>query len=250
MEFKELRRNWELYGKKDPMYAILSWPGKEGNKWDSQEFFRTGKSEIQLVFEYLKTKNIALHLGRALDFGCGVGRLTQALCEYFSWTVGIDISSSMIELARKYNAFGNKCSYEVNVKDDLSIFESNYFDFIYSNITLQHMRPDYAKKYITEFIRVLKPGGVLLFQIPSHKKAAVGEETTKPHRSRFPFVPLIVKKLIYKLFLERNDPKMEMYGIEPEEVKKEINLSGGKVLEVTEDSSVDDWHSLRYLVTK
>ena len=36
-----------------------------------------------------------------------------------------------------------------------------------SFIVLQHMEPRYAKAYVAEFLRVLRPGGVALFQLPS-----------------------------------------------------------------------------------
>ena len=48
----------------------------------------------------------AQHLGRplrhgtALDFGCGVGRLTHALAPHFERTYGVDVSSTMIEQAQ------------------------------------------------------------------------------------------------------------------------------------------------------
>ena len=80
----------------------------------------------------------------------------------------------MIKLAGEYNSHGDRCRYYVNDSDDLKLLEDNTFDFIYSNIVLQHMKPEYSKRYIREFLRVLAPGGVLVFQIPS-EPAPVGE---------------------------------------------------------------------------
>ena len=64
--------------------------------------------------------------------------------------------------------FGAQCYYHLNKTTDLSLFEDNTFDFIYSNIVLQHNRPETSRKFIREFCRVLAPGGFLVFQIPSH----------------------------------------------------------------------------------
>jgi hypothetical protein len=54
--------------------------------------------------------------------------------------------------------------------DHLKQFESGTFDFIYSDIVLQHLPSTTACLFITEFLRLLKPGGVTVFQIPSERR--------------------------------------------------------------------------------
>jgi SAM-dependent methyltransferase len=166
MDLIELRKNWDEFGRTDPMWAILTNPDKRYNKWEIKEFFQTGINEIDSVFDYLNSLNLRPN-GTALDFGCGVGRLTQALCNYFEECYGIDIAKSMIDQAIKCNRHGNKCKYFVNESNDLTLFKDNRFDFIYTRLVLQHIREDYSKQYIKEFMRVLKPGGMLVFAMPS-----------------------------------------------------------------------------------
>jgi ubiquinone/menaquinone biosynthesis C-methylase UbiE len=107
--------------------------------------------------------------GRALDFGCGVGRLTQPLADHYEEVVGVDIAPSMIELAENLNRRGDRCSYVLNESDDLRAFCDSGFDLIYSNITLQHMEPRYAFRYIKEFLRVLSGDGLLVFYMTSER---------------------------------------------------------------------------------
>ena len=59
--------------------------------------------------------------------------------------------------------------FVVNAADDLSVFDDASFDFVYSVIVLQHV-PDRGaiESYIAEFCRVLRPGGLAIFQLPSH----------------------------------------------------------------------------------
>lgn len=71
----------------------------------------------------------------------------------------------MIEGAKKNNKFSN-CNYLLNEKPDLSVFSDNTFDVIVSMLVLQHMHPRYMHSYIKEFCRILKPGGVLMFNVP------------------------------------------------------------------------------------
>src|SRR5262249_39157060 len=158
MDIKELQRNWDKFGKRDPLYAILLEEDKKGNKWKPEDFFELGREEIKQIIDYTANNlGLTMRRSRALDFGCGVGRLTQALARHFETVVGVDIAPSMLRGARKYNKFGDRCQYVLNERDDLRLFESNSFDFIYSNRVLQHMRPEYGKSYLREFIRVLSP---------------------------------------------------------------------------------------------
>lgn len=170
MDIKELQRNWELFGKTDPLRAILTGPPTPDG-WNDDDFFRTGRQDIDAAFERLERLGKSPRRGRALDFGCGVGRLTQALCERFDTVVGVDIAPAMIELARRYNRFGDRCQYVVNDRDDLSRFPDGTFDFVYSLIVLQHMKPKYSQRYLKEFLRVAAPGGIIVFQIPAALKA-------------------------------------------------------------------------------
>lgn len=81
MEFAELRRNWNDFGRTDPLWAILTASGTRRGGWDPDEFFRAGRKEIEQVMRRLsEVWDGRLRVGheRALDFGCGGGRLSQA----------------------------------------------------------------------------------------------------------------------------------------------------------------------------
>ncbi len=180
MELKELQRNWTLFGDTDPFGSILSEPSKLGGNWEIGEFFRKGVEEIAEVMDRARSLRPDFGIGEALDFGCGAGRLTQALCLHFDRCHGVDIAPSMIRHARRYNTHGDRCTYHLNEVDDLRLFEDDRFDFVYSMVVLQHMRPEYARSYLAEFIRVLVPGGLIVFQLP----AGPNEEGT--HASPLP----------------------------------------------------------------
>src|SRR5207244_5372763 len=119
-------------------------PEKRGNKWSVEEFFETGTREIRALMDYLASLRIDGSKRKALDFGCGAGRLTQALAAYYAEVSGVDIAPSMIELARKYNRHPDRCEYFLNARADLSLFPDGEFDLVYSNITLQPIDPPHA----------------------------------------------------------------------------------------------------------
>ena len=168
VDLDELQRHWNEWGRRDPYWAIISRPDRRGNRWDLEEFLRTGVDEIDELLAWLRELGVTVRPGRALDFGCGVGRLTQALARTFAECDGVDIAPSMIERAGVLNQFGEKCRYHVNDRDDLALFDDGTFDLIYSDIVLQHIAPQFSAKYVKEFTRVLAPGGVAVFQLPSH----------------------------------------------------------------------------------
>jgi len=74
------------------------------------EFFESGLKEINAVMRYVESLGIDVSRRRALDFGCGVGRLTQAIANYFEEVYGVDIALSMIEQATKCNLMATNAS--------------------------------------------------------------------------------------------------------------------------------------------
>lgn len=169
MYLQELQRNWETFGKEDPLWAVASRPEKADNNWDVQEFFDTGTKHIGRILKWMEANGYPHEHRTALDFGCGVGRLTQALCEHFQTCVGIDIAPSMLAKAREFNRYGHRCVYRLNEAEDLSLFREQTFDMVQTAHVLQHIRPPQSLRYIQEFIRVLKPGGLAVFHCPSQK---------------------------------------------------------------------------------
>lgn len=164
------RQLWDSHARRDPLWAILSEPDKKGGRWDVTRFFQTGVGEISYILYQLHSRGIPMGRRAALDFGCGVGRLTQALAPHFDHVIGVDISPRMIELAAGFNRFAGRVQYISNGRPDLSAWRDGAFDVVVSSIVLQHIRPEQALTYLREFHRVLAPGGILVFQLPSHER--------------------------------------------------------------------------------
>jgi SAM-dependent methyltransferase len=167
VDFQHLRRSWEVFATDDPLFAIVTAPGKNGNRWDPDEFFELGRREVQDVFAALGRHGLDPPRSRALDFGCGVGRLTRFFADHFETAIGVDVSSRMVELARGYAPGPGGPVYAHNPRPDLALFADGTFDLVFSTLVLQHMRPDYAMGYVAEFVRLLSPEGVAMFSLPN-----------------------------------------------------------------------------------
>lgn len=177
----ELRALWNDLAEQDALWAVLAFDDKKDQRWDLREFMKVGEREIALAVHRCAELGIPVRPGSALDFGCGVGRLTQALARRFESVTGADISDEMIRLASAVNRYGNRARYVRLGDEGLRRFGDGEFDFVYSAMVLQHIPPAFTVAHLRDFVRILKPGGVAAFQLTSHRvENWIGE--TKPMR--------------------------------------------------------------------
>ena len=255
MSLADLQRTWEALGKEDPFWAVLTIRRFRHNRWDPDAFFEHGRREIRTVMDYVGQLGLDLRPGRALDFGCGVGRLTQSLADHFEEVVGLDISEPMLQTARRYNRHGHRCRYVVNTEDNLGLFEDGSFDFIYSNITLQHIPPEHSTSYVAEFFRILRPGGAAIFQLPACTAAPDGTWAGRLRRFRLRYL-VPIKRRWKRL---RGIPVIQSYPVPRSMVEALIRSGGAELLGTVEDTAVESppfatagrrWQSFRYCAVK
>ena len=163
-QLAKLRRVWGALGHDDPLWAVLSHSDKRGGRWQADEFLATGQVEIDSQLAALAPSGYPLRRDLAIDFGCGAGRLSRALATHFEKVIGIDVSASMISSARRLNADVANIEFRENAAADLAGIDDGSVDFVFSHITLQHIPTALAIGYVDEFLRVLAPGGVAVFQ--------------------------------------------------------------------------------------
>lgn len=157
---KRLADTWETWAKQDGQFAILSSPEVRG--WDRERFMaHTWEADHALAFAAEDGFNSR---GQALDFGCGVGRLTQRLADSFGHVVGLDISPTMVEQAQELNKHGERCEYICGSLDHL---EDGRFDFAMAIYVIQHIPVTLQADALRNLVRVLKPDGVLVVNIHS-----------------------------------------------------------------------------------
>lgn len=212
-----IRDGWDSAARDDAFFNIITEPGRQNGGWTPHEFFAHGRREIDDLLTYLDHQNLrGPRRKKALDFGCGVGRLTQALAVEYEHVVGVDISREMINLARAHNQWGPRCSYVITGKHLTPWVEAGSCDLVYSRITLQHMPAELQRNYIAEFVKVLTRAGIAVFQIPD------GPDYQHPQTW------------------------LSMYGVLRAVVEKWIPKVGGKLLDVQylPDDSV--WECYRY----
>jgi len=164
-DFERRRKAWNERARSDALGSICTGRGPSG-AWTREDFFKSGTQEVDLLLGYLSRLGVSPHLDKALDFGCGVGRLSRALALHFGSVLGVDVSDEMVRQATDLNRDKPNLRFVVNARDDLRAFEGGSFDFVLSDIVLQHVHTAESRRYVSEFIRLLGDSGIAVFQLP------------------------------------------------------------------------------------
>jgi SAM-dependent methyltransferase len=244
MDLQRLQRDWEHLGKVDPMWAILSAGSRKGGRWETfeEEFFDSGVPEIARSVDLARRAQPALGRGAAIDFGCGIGRLTRSLAAHFDHVVGVDVAPSMIERARRTLPVGMSCEFVVNRSDDLAMFPSGSFDLVHSRIVLQHIPRALCRRYISEFIRVLRPNGCAVFQMTSGPLRERGRlRRTVPAQVHEAFADLRTAM--------RPAGVIRVFCLSPDEIVHIVRTAAGTVHSIHPDDSFPGYQGFTYAAT-
>ncbi|MEM9669740.1 MAG: class I SAM-dependent methyltransferase [Pseudomonadota bacterium] len=150
---------WEAIAQTAPYYGVLTVDEFWGNELDEEaldRFYTSGRESMKWVRDRLVQYCGAAPVGRGLDVGCGVGRLTSGMAMSMEHVVGYDISASMVERARRLNLAN--ADFTTELPDD-------EFDWINSFIVFQHIPPSEGYELFDRVIQRVKTGGYLSLQI-------------------------------------------------------------------------------------
>ena len=126
------------------------------------------KSEADTIFVKLPPglRRADLRGKSYLDLGCGYGRtLLYAARELGpSVAIGVDISSVMLSKARDYADDHGLDPVLARAGIDRIPLPDESVDFVYSSAVLLHLPEEMVRAAVSEALRVLRPGGVALFE--------------------------------------------------------------------------------------
>lgn len=156
-------REWEAFGRSDPYFGVLTAPRFRDVAIDDvarAEFFATGEADVRQTMDAMRQLvGESFAVGRVLDFGCGVGRLTLPLGRRATTVTGVDVSASMVSEARANCARAGMSNVEfldcsAGLDDVIGPF-----DFIHSLIVFQHIPPAEGYRLLEELLARLAPSG-------------------------------------------------------------------------------------------
>ena len=174
-----MRRDWDRRALENARHYVAT--GQQ--EWSDEEFFATGEQELRdHVFNDLGNicqgrdpKRMAV-----LEIGCGAGRITRPLAQFFGQVYAVDISRQMVLQARLALApFANAHIFRNN-GCDLSAVRRRWWhrfgmgrkieiDFAFSCLVFQHIPSrTVIAGYVREVHRLLRPGSLFKFQVQGY----------------------------------------------------------------------------------
>ncbi len=158
-----MRAEWNSRARKDAHFYVAF-----SRQNQAEEDFLASAAENMPMFEreFPRLPPGPVSERRALEIGCGPGRLMIPMSRHFGEVHGVDVSEEMAALAGQRLRDIPNAHVHFTSGADLGIFADAYFDFIYSYIVFQHIPSrEIVLSYLREAQRVLKPGGVLCCQL-------------------------------------------------------------------------------------
>lgn len=173
--------DWENWGKQNPYYGVLSsddFKGKTLPREAAETFYKLGESDIDEAMQTIAqlNNNQIPKFRSAVDFGCGVGRLTVPIARYAKAVRGLDVSPSMVKLAQHNIPRAAKQKVSFKTSDDSLHNLPASFDFVYSYIVLQHIPVTRGMSIMARLLSNLDTGGFAALHVtysrnaPRHKK--------------------------------------------------------------------------------
>lgn len=156
---RDTDRDWQIIGETEPYFGVLTAERFKRDNLDAatrDEFFSYGASDIDGFIRRMQEVFGPFAPRSALDFGCGVGRLTLPLAELTGSATGVDISPGMLAEARKHSHPG------VRFTDSIP---EEAFDWVVSAIVLQHIPPDRGYAILDTLLSRVAPGGGATIQL-------------------------------------------------------------------------------------
>jgi SAM-dependent methyltransferase len=205
--------DWQELGRSQPYWGVLTHPDflSENITADKiEELYASGRDYIAGIVAQLERLTGARPSGRALDFGCGVGRLAEAMADYADEVNGLDISPDMLATARQR---GSKVNYTSELPD-------GQFDWINTYIVLQHIPPDRGLQILEELLSRLAPGGMVSIQLTVWRDSRHDWDRPKGLRG-------IIRERAHRRFMkERPVGQIYMYDYDLSKVIRLFNLAG------------------------
>ena len=204
--------DWRQLGASEPYWGVLTHPSYLAANLTPEAidgFYATGREYIDGVVGKLAATTGARPAGRALDFGCGAGRLAEAMCDHAAEVTGYDISPGMLEKAR---GRGGRATYT-------DVLPDGPFDWLNSFIVFQHIPPVRGLALMAELLRRLAPGGHVSLQVTVWREPHLEPARTRGWRR-------LAAPLLHRLRRDLPTGAIHMYDYDLSTVVKLLNQAG------------------------
>ncbi len=166
-----IAEKWRAFGENEPHWSVLVSEDflQKNLGTNVEKFYATGHPDVQRVLAALERSGVDLgSIGTALDYGCGVGRLSLALASHFDHVLGIDISAAHVRVAQEQAAKTGAGNVEFRTISSIGeIKDLPKADLVVSIIVLQHNPPPVMAEIFRNILKLLNPSGIAFVQMPT-----------------------------------------------------------------------------------
>ncbi len=164
-------RTWTRLGHEKPHWSVLSSENFLPDRIEEtrSSFYASGANDVGRIVSALERHGrTPSEFARVLEFGCGVGRVTPHLATRFDNVVGVDISTTHLDMAREAarDAGVGNARFVLARAPDFGM--TGPFDLWFSHIVLQHNPPPVIAMILRRALTLLARGGVAMFQVPTY----------------------------------------------------------------------------------
>ncbi len=196
---------WKAYGATNPYYGVLAHDAFLDDALNAKTkaaFFTSGKNYVSTVWDLIETHfEPNFKPTRALDFGCGTGRLVLPLAAKAKEATGIDVSQDMLN-----EAMANASEQQIeNVgfmlsHDWIEQYKPGNYDFVNSYIVLQHLNESRGLFFFEKLVEAVSENGIGALQITFANRKTAKERFINYFRYRVPLVNNLLNVIRGKKF--------------------------------------------------
>lgn len=200
-------KDWELWGQDDPYYGVLADEKFRRHNLSQEtlrDFFASGEEHVNrvlgVIWQHLEAN---FKPTKALDFGCGVGRLAVPLAGLCKTVTGLDVSKPMLVEAEKNCRDKGITNARFLASDDqLSGLDGEY-DFIHSFIVFQHIPIRRGEQILEKLLARLTVGGAAVLHFTYDRQASFLRKAVNWVRHNIPLAHPVFNILQDKRLAER-----------------------------------------------
>jgi SAM-dependent methyltransferase len=161
--------DWERLGRLDPFWAVISDDDfRRQNMTDARlaRFLESGEAYVDHLWHRCGAWfGTPFAPARALDFGCGVGRVALPLAKRVSAVVAVDAADSMLAHAGQLLDRHAVTNVELLKGDDELSRVAGPFDLVHSAIVFQHIPAARGVQLIRRLVELAAVRGVLVLHV-------------------------------------------------------------------------------------
>jgi 2-polyprenyl-3-methyl-5-hydroxy-6-metoxy-1,4-benzoquinol methylase len=170
---EKVENTWSRLGQEDAHWSVITSEKFRKNNIDEnlEEFFAMGEGDISRVEFALNRVGVSLSdIDLAIDFGCGVARLSIPLAKRCKQVLGADISNAHLQEAKTNVQRAGLENLDLRLVGSISaIRDLPEANLVFSLIVLQHNSPPVMLEILKALCSRVKTGGFLYIQVPTYR---------------------------------------------------------------------------------